>query len=173
MIILGIDPGLATTGFGIINTNGDGEYKIINFGWIKTQAKSTQGKRLEDIYQQTRKLIKKFNPDIVAIESLFFYNNSKTVIGVSQATGVIKLAVSHEKKELFEYSPLKVKAIITNNGKAKKEEIKKMIHKLLGVSTPKNKKTHFDDAADALGIAICHARIFLESKRKEVKNGGN
>ncbi len=165
MVILGIDPGLATIGFGLIEANGNGSYKLINFGWIKTPAELNYNKRLESIYQQTRNLLKESKPDIIALERLFFYNNSKTAINVSQAIGVIKLAISHEKKQIIEYTPLKVKATITNNGKAKKEDIKKSIKKLFNITAPKNQKAHFDDVADALGIAICHARILEQKER--------
>lgn len=165
MIILGIDPGLATIGYGVITTNGNGKYKLKKYGWIKTSPKISHFERLNSIYIQSREIIKEHKPDAIALEQLFFYNNSKTAMNVSQAMGVMKLAIFHEKIESVEYPPLKVKMVLTNNGKAKKEDIKRHIKRLLHVSAPKNKKTHFDDAADALGIAICHARICLEEGR--------
>jgi len=162
MIILGIDPGTATTGYGLIRTEKDKEYKMIEFGWIATPKDQDPSLRLKSIYDQALKLFVKTKPDVIAIEKLFFYNNQKTAMRVSEAIGVIKLAVVVKKIPIFEYAPLTVKSVVTKNGRAKKPEVQKIIKKILRFRAPKNKKTHFDDAADALGIAICHAKMCSE-----------
>jgi len=164
MIILGIDPGTATVGYGFIKAYKNGTYKMLDFGWIATDKKLCSGVRLKSIYSQLRYQIKSRRPDIVAIESLFFYNNAKTAMKVSEAIGVIKMAITDCKLESVEYSPPKIKSVVANNGRAKKEEMMKAVRKILKVRAPKKKKTHFNDVADALGIAICHARITQEGR---------
>jgi len=161
MRILGIDPGIETTGCGIIDTQKKG-YKVVKYCWITTDKKLGQNNRLKSVYSQTRSLIKEVSPDVIAIERLFFYNNQKTAMEVSQAVGVIKLAIADFNIESHEYSPPKIKSVVANNGRAKKAEVIKVVLKILGIKVPKGKKTHFNDVADALGIAICHAKIVQE-----------
>ena len=171
MRILGIDPGTATTGYGAIETNGDGKYRIIKFGWISTDKKLERNLRLKSIYQQMKRLLKETNPDIVSLESLFFFNNAKTAMAVSEAIGVLRLAAVEKKVTIVEYPPPKIKSVVAHNGRAKKPEMKKAIRKILGVRSPNKKKTHFDDVADALAVAICHDRICQEGGEEEKKNG--
>ncbi len=161
MRILGIDPGIETTGCGIIETQKKG-YKVIKYCWITTDKKIGQNNRLKSVYFQTRKLIKEMAPDVIALERLFFYNNQKTAMEVSQSVGVIKLAIADFDIESVEYSPPKIKSIVAKNGRAKKPEVIKAVLDILDIKVPKGKKTHFNDVADALGIAICHARIIEE-----------
>ncbi|MCD6225977.1 crossover junction endodeoxyribonuclease RuvC [bacterium] len=163
MRILGIDPGTATTGFGVIDVNSKGEIKLVKFGWITTSKDIDPNIRLQSIYQQTEFIIKEQKPEIMAIEKLFFYNNAKTAMRVSEAIGVIRLAAVNNALKIFEYAPLKIKSVVTQNGWAKKEEMKKTVKRLLKFRTPPKKKTHFDDAADALGVAICHALTVLKT----------
>ena len=163
MIILGIDPGTATTGYGVIEANSKG-LKLIKFGWISTDKDTDPSLRLQSIYQQMHQILEEFNPDVVAIERLFFWNNAKTAMKVSEAMGVLRLAVVEKRIEIVEYAPLKIKAVVTKNGRAKKDEMKKVVKKILKFRAPAKKKTHFDDAADALGVAICHARILSEER---------
>ena len=167
MRILGIDPGTATTGFGVIEAPAKEKFQLINFGWITTEKEEDPDARLKSIYNQITRLIREQKPQVMAIEKLFFYNNAKTAMKVSQAIGVIRLAAFNQKLTIFEYAPLKIKAVVTHNGWAKKEEVKKTVRKILSFRTPRLKKTHFDDAADALGIAICHAKIIFEEKGGE------
>lgn len=158
MRILGLDPGTATTGFGVIKIKkGDAKQKLelIDYGTIKTEANSYMPARLREIYLQIRKLIKKYKPHKVALESLFFFKNQKTVMTVSQARGVIMMACQSMKVPVVEYPPLKVKNILCQNGRADKKEMQAKIKKILKLKEiPKP-----DDAADALATAICHARI--------------
>lgn len=168
MIILGVDPGTATTGYGVIEVKNN-SIKLIKFGWISTDKRLETNLRLKSIYQQMRTLLREVTPDVMAIEKLFFYNNAKTAMKVSEAMGVLRLAAVQKGVKIVEYAPLKIKSVVTQNGWAKKEEMKKVVRKILRVRSPRRKKTHFDDVADALGVAICHAKICL---RKEVKKNG-
>ncbi|MFH1601858.1 MAG: crossover junction endodeoxyribonuclease RuvC [Candidatus Shapirobacteria bacterium] len=162
MKILGIDPGTATTGFGVIEASPKLEFKVINFGWISTPKEQERNKRLKSIYKQMTGLLEKQMPEVMAIEQLLFYNNQKTAMRVSEAIGVIRLAAVEKKINIVEYSPPKIKSVIAKNGRAKKEEMKKAVRKILSIRSPNKKKTHFDDVADALGIAVCHAKIIYE-----------
>lgn len=150
MKILGIDPGTATTGYGVIELK-KSEAKLVEYGCIKTSKDDPPAKRLAEIYSDLDKLIKKHKPASVAVESIFFYKNVKTAISVAQARGVVLLAVQNNKKKLFEFTPLQVKNSLTGYGMADKKQVQFMVKKLL-----KLKKTpRPDDAADALAIAIC------------------
>ncbi len=151
MIILGIDPGTATTGYGLIKKNG--EINLINYGCIKTSCDLTTAERLKELYNQLDSLIKKYQPDIAAVEDIFFFKNLKTAIKVSQARGVILLTATKSNIPIFEYTPLQVKQAITSYGRAEKIQVQKMVKTLLNLDEiPKP-----DDAADALAVAICCA----------------
>ena len=150
--ILGIDPGLATTGFGIIKTEA-GQIKHINHGTIDTPAKTELSKRLVTIYKKTDELIKKYKPDLIAVEELFFCKNVKTALKVGHARGVVLMAAEQNKLIIHEYTPLQVKQAITSYGRADKKQVQEMVKIILSLKTiPKP-----DDAADALAIAICCA----------------
>jgi len=153
MTILGIDPGYATVGFGIIQ--GDrARQRVVQYGAIRTEAGGALAPRLKQIYQDTCLLIEQFSPDVIAIEELFFNTNVTTGIGVSQARGVLLLAGEIMGVPLFEYTPLQVKQAITGYGRAEKKQMMEMVRRLLGMTQiPKP-----DDAADALAIALCHMR---------------
>lgn len=158
MLILGIDPGTATTGFGLIKTSKN-KAQLLDFGWIKTEKNGEPGKRLVEIHKQMQELLKKHSPDVVAIERLFFYSNAKTAMRVGQAHGVLLLAASRAKVPVFEYAPMQVKHVVSGNGRADKDLMKKTVRKMFSVRAPKRKKTHFDDVADAIAVAVCHAKI--------------
>lgn len=150
MIILGIDPGMARCGFGVICKKGN-SIKYLSAGVIESSSDYYQSKRLEIIYKGIRKLINKYKPDIIAVESLFFSKNVKTAFNVGEARGVILLAAQLQKIKIMEFTPLQVKISITGYGKAEKQQVQKMVKTLLGLKEiPKP-----DDAADALAIAIC------------------
>jgi len=151
-IILGVDPGLADTGYGLIKKVG-ADLKIIDYGVIKTKPKTPEELRLLDINQSINKLIKKYRPEIVAVEKLFFSKNVKTASSVGQARGVILLAVGQNKLELLEFTPLQVKQALTGYGQASKKQVQYMIKTILRLPAPPKS----DDAADALAIAICAA----------------
>jgi crossover junction endodeoxyribonuclease RuvC len=151
MIILGIDPGYAIVGWGILEYNGV-NFKTIAYGAVNTAAGTDFAARLNHIYDSLSVIIAKYKPDSVAIEKLFFQNNQKTAIDVGQARGVIVLAAKKAGLEINEYTPLQVKQSVVGYGRAEKKqvmEMTRMILKLKEVPKP-------DDTADALAIAICH-----------------
>src|SRR3990172_1947300 len=116
MIILGIDPGTATTGYGVIETNGKGDFKVINWGLIETDKNGFKENRLEIIYKEILAIIKSYNPHVFAFEKIFFATNAKTAIAVGQAQGVLLLAASKTKVEVVEYAPGTIKKMITVRG---------------------------------------------------------
>ena len=157
MKILGIDPGTATTGYGVIETNGDGKFILIASGLVSTDKKTPHGERLNLIYSGISQIIAAHSPDVVSIERLFFATNALTAIAVGQAIGVIKLAIHHHHLPVFDYAPMQVKLIVGGSGKADKNQMKATIKKLFKLREKKGQRTHFDNTADALAIAICHA----------------
>lgn len=159
MLILGIDPGTATTGYGVINVNGDSNYEVFDFGLIETEKNGDQGKRLVSIYKQSTAVFKRHKPDVVAIERLFFASNAKTAMSVGQALGVMLFAAAAFNINTVEYAPATIKKIITGDGRADKKLVQQSLRKVLGakVRSRKHGKTHFDNAADALAVALCHA----------------
>lgn len=171
MKILGIDPGTATTGFGCINitdisaVTGKG-LEVIEWGLIETDKNLLKEERLEIIFEKTLKLIEKFSPDAFVFEKVFFATNAKTVIAVGQAQGVMLLAARKSNTFVAEYAPGTIKKLITGSGRANKKEVQIAVRKILGkkVKSEKHKKTHFDNAADALAIAMTHAMKIVESK---------
>lgn len=171
MIILGIDPGTATTGFGCIEvTNistikGEG-LKVVEWGLIETDKSLLKEERLEIIFERTLKLIERFSPDAFIFEKVFFSNNAKTVIAVGQAQGVMLLAARKLNIYVAEYAPGTIKKMITGSGRANKKEVQEHVRLILGdkVQSEKRKKTHFDNAADALAIAMTHAMKIHEAK---------
>jgi crossover junction endodeoxyribonuclease RuvC len=153
MIILGVDPGTATTGYGLIRKEGQ-KYSLIHYGCILTPAKTPLHDRLDTIYEELSDIIDEHTPDHMAVEELFFAANAKTAIAVGQARGVILLAGKKKGISIFEYTPLEVKMALTGYGRADKNQIQQMVKALLCL--PEIPKP--DDAADAIAIAICHAQ---------------
>lgn len=152
MTILGIDPGTATTGYGLIKKEGNKLYSI-DYGCIETKANMCMPDRLNEILKQTEKIIKEYKPDVMACEELFFFKNAKTVITVAQARGVLIVAGRKNMIPVYEYTPLQIKQALTGYGRAEKKQMQKMVTLLLKLDIiPKP-----DDAADALAVAICHA----------------
>ncbi|MFH1361893.1 MAG: crossover junction endodeoxyribonuclease RuvC [bacterium] len=151
MLTLGIDPGTAATGFGLVEARGS-KLVFIDHGVIKTSSKETPHNRLRLIYLEMIKLIKNYKPTHLAIERLFFGKNTQTAISVGQARGITLLAAAELRVPVAEYTPLEVKVAATGYGRADKKQVQHMVKTLLGLSEiPKP-----DDAADALAIAICH-----------------
>ena len=158
MLILGMDPGTATTGYGLVNLNGNGN-EVITWGLIETDKSLLKEIRLDFIFEETLRLLTLHKPDVFVFEKIFFATNAKTVIAVGQAQGVMLLAASKAKVEVAEYAPGTIKKMITGSGRANKKEVQEHIRKILGsrVKSEAHKKTHFDNAADALAIALTHA----------------
>jgi crossover junction endodeoxyribonuclease RuvC len=152
VVVLGIDPGTASLGWGIIKRTEEVAYKVEAYGCIKTDKSNLFSRRLEEIHRELSKIIKKYEPDIAAVEQLFFAKNVKTAISVGEARGVAILAAAQANLAVAEYTPLQVKQSLVGYGRAEKKQMQKMLKVLLGLEDiPKP-----DDAADALAIALCH-----------------
>lgn len=151
MRILGIDPGYATIGYGIIEYD-NFRFRTIAYGAITTPPNKAFSDRLCDIYRDISTLIEKYSPDCLSIEKLYFNTNTTTAIDVAQARGVLLLGARKKGIEIFEYTPLQVKQSITGYGRAEKHQVMEMVKNLLQLkAVPKP-----DDTADALALAICH-----------------
>ena len=167
MLILGIDPGYAIIGWGIIRFE-RGRYIPVDFGAITTEAGTPFNRRLEMIYDRLNELLDTHHPDVVAVEKLYFQTNAKTAIDVAQARGVTMLALQKHGVPVFEYTPLQVKSAVTGFGQAQKPQVMEMTKRLLRLkAVPKP-----DDTADALAIAICHAQYGGTTLKQTLLKGG-
>jgi len=165
MRILGIDPGYGITGFGVIDTDRS-QSRLVTCGAITTPAGMDFSARLEIIYEDMRKLLETARPDSVAIEELFFGQNVTTGIGVAQSRGVILLAIRQAGLEVTSYKPMQVKQAVVGYGNATKHQVQEMTKRLLHLDAmPKP-----DDAADAIAIALCHARSSTSLLAQAQKN---
>jgi len=161
--ILGLDPGIATTGYGLVSENPEGDLQAIEFGIIQTPANLSDPERLVILYQRLREIILLHRPQGCAVEKLFFQKNVRTAIAVGQARGVILLALAEAGLEIGEYTPNEVKQAVTGYGSADKLQVQEMVRILLQLSDiPKP-----DDAADALAIAITHIHTNHFSNQSE------
>ncbi len=151
MRILGIDPGLAIVGYGVVDKEGNA-YKTIYYDAITTHAHTPIENRIKIIYDEMNLIIEKYKPDVLSIEELFFNNNAKTALAVGQARGVVLLSAVEHNIPIYEYTPLQVKQALTGYGRASKMQIQQMMKSMLGL----NEIPKPDDVADALAIAICH-----------------
>lgn len=164
MRIMGIDPGIATIGFGVIDSD-KGKISLVNYGVITTPAHTSLSSRLDRIFSDMEELCVTFKPDAVAFEELFFNTNITTGISVAHGRGVLLLAAYRAGMQIYEYTPLQVKQAVVGYGRAEKNQVIDMVKRMLGMkNAPKP-----DDAADALAIAICHARSATSLLSK---NGG-
>ncbi len=151
MIILGIDPGYAIVGWGVVD-NKNGRFTVLGYGAITTPADMSFNRRLQMIYQDMNQLCGQYSPQALAVEKLFFTNNQKTGIDVAQARGVILLAATLHNLDVFEYTPLQVKQAVVGYGRAVKHQVMEMTKSILKLpAVPKP-----DDTADALALAVCH-----------------
>jgi len=153
MIVLGIDPGLATIGYGVVDCDEKVRLRLVDYGTILTAAKEEFPRRLLQISEGIDRLIDMFNPDCIAFEELFFNKNVKTAIDVAQARGAAVVAARSRTEELYEYTPLQVKQAVVGYGRADKNQVQMMVKTLLGLKEIPRP----DDAADAVAVAICHA----------------
>ncbi|HDP69548.1 MAG TPA: crossover junction endodeoxyribonuclease RuvC [Actinobacteria bacterium] len=152
MIILGLDPGLAVTGFGVINCEGN-KLKPISYGCIRTEANLPLPSRLERIFKDIEDIIEKYNPHQAAVEQLYFNSNARSAFAVGQARGAALLAIAKSKLDVSDYTPLQVKQAVVGYGRADKSQVQDMVKIILSMS----ERPKPDDAADALAVAICHA----------------
>lgn len=153
MRILGIDPGIATIGFGIVDSDKN-RHRLVTCGVITTPAHTSLSSRLEQIFEDLQRLLEAFKPDAVSIEELFFNTNITTGIAVAHGRGVILLACRKAGVSIYEYTPLQVKQAVVGYGRAEKAQVMDMVRRLCGLSAPPKP----DDAADAVALALCHAR---------------
>jgi len=152
MIILGIDPGIAIVGYGVIECKGN-KFRTLAHGAITTPAHTNVEDRLQTIYNDLDQLIKMYSPEDAAIEELFFNTNQKTAITVAEARGVILLCLKNNNVNIHEYTPLQVKQSVVGYGRAEKKQVITMVQWMLNLE----KAPKLDDTADALAIAVCHA----------------
>lgn len=164
MRILGIDPGVATIGFGVVDSN-KSRQNLVKCGVITTPAHTSLSSRLEQIFRDMADLLDLFKPDAVSIEELFFNTNITTGISVAHARGVILLACRLANVPIFEYTPLQVKQSVVGYGRAEKKQVMEMVKRLCSLPAPPKP----DDAADAVALALCHAR----SATSLLNQGGN
>ncbi len=166
MRILGIDPGTATTGFGVLDADSTDAFTLIDYGLVETPKTWEHGKRLEFIYDNITDILTKHKPEIVSIERLFFATNALTAIAVGQAIGVIKLAIHHHGVPVFDYTPMQVKLYVGGDGRADKKVMKAAVKTMFNIEEKKGEKTHFDNTADAIAIAVCHVRKLAKDAKK-------
>jgi crossover junction endodeoxyribonuclease RuvC len=157
MKILGIDPGMAIVGYAMIEYDEKNEIKLLTSGSIQTDKKLSDSKRLLEIYNDLSEIVKKYKPDCVSVEQLFFFKNQKTIIPVAEARGVILMVLEKYGIPIYSYTPMEVKQVLTGYGRADKKEVEQMVRLSLGTETlPK-----LDDTVDAIAIAICHSRSLI------------
>jgi crossover junction endodeoxyribonuclease RuvC len=166
MKILGIDPGIGRTGWGVIEAE-RGELRVEKYGCIETSMDTPVEKRLQEVYEQISALIKEYEPDEFAIEELFFNTNAKTALVVGQARGVILLAAAEKNIPISVYTPLQVKIAVTGYGRAEKAQVGIMVKTLLKLpSVPKP-----DDTSDALAVALTHAFSYkIKNQKSKIKS---
>lgn len=153
MKILGIDPGMAIVGYSVVDYD-DTSVCLLNSGSIKTSSKNTEPQRLLEIFEDITTIIETYKPDVASVEKLFFFKNQKTVMPVSQARGVIIMALERCGVPVYEYTPMEVKQVLTGYGRAEKKEVETMVK----IALNRDELTKLDDTIDAMAIAICHSR---------------
>ena len=153
MKILGIDPGMAIVGYGLIEYSND-NIQLISSGSIQTDKSLPDSKRLLEIFNDLSEVIDKYNPDCASVEELFFFKNQKTVIPVAEARGVILTVLEKYNIQTFSYTPMEVKQVLTGYGRAEKKDVEQMVK----ITLQTDNLPKLDDTVDAIAIAICHTR---------------
>lgn len=167
MVIMGVDPGIAIVGYGIVDySERTRSFVTLDYGAITTPANTPVSDRLAIIYEEMDELITMYRPHAMAVEELFFNTNQKTAIAVAEARGVLLLCAKRRGVELFEYTPLQVKQALVGYGRAEKTQVIAMVKTILGL----NVSPRLDDTADALAIAVCHARTSSSRMREYFNN---
>lgn len=164
MRVLGIDPGVAIVGFGVVDVE-RGKQQLVNCGVIRTPANTQLSSRLDQIYRDMQEIIQTFHPDVMAVEELFFDKNVTTGIAVAHGRGIILLAGYQAGLPIFEYTPMQVKQAVVGYGKAEKNQVMDMVRRLLKLQAAPRP----DDAADAVAVALCHARSATSLIQKEMR----
>lgn len=155
MITLGIDLGIANTGYGIIESH-HGKFQLLDFGNIKTESKTESSHRLKKIYDEVIHLVEQYQPEFLVLEDIFFSKNVSSAFAVGEVKGIVKLAAANTDCEAYTYTPAEIKQAVAGYGNASKVQIQKMVQVLLKLT----EIPHPDHAADALALAICHARSY-------------
>ncbi len=156
MLVLGIDPGTATTGYGLVREESDGQLTAVDYGVVLTSSKLPMPQRLLEIYRQLKDIVLLHRPDQAAVEKLFFQTNVRTAISVGQGRGVAILALAEANILVAEYTPLEIKQSVVGYGNADKNQVQQMIRALLNLDDIPRP----DDAADALAVAVCHIHSY-------------
>ena len=164
MLVIGIDPGTATTGYGLVEERQDGTLVAVTYGVVLTPAKTPMPERLLKLHQELAQIVLLHRPENAAVEKLFFQRNVSTAISVGQGRGVAMLALAEVDLDVAEYTPMEVKQAVAGYGGADKRQVQEMVRALLGLETIPQP----DDAADALAVAICH----LHSAKMKALLGG-
>ncbi len=159
MVILGIDPGLSSTGFGVIRKEG-AELRSLEYGGIETPPGAVLSARLDKIYREVTEVMQRHRPDVVVLEQLFFSSNAKSAMAVGEARGAIMLAAAHGSAEVVQYTPLEIKQALVGQGKAAKDQVSFMVRSILKLPPIAS-----DHASDALAAAVCHAHRCDMKKR--------
>ena len=167
MIVLGIDPGIANTGYGFIKAESS-TFSLLGFGCIQTSPKDESTQRLKAIYDELIQLVGEYQPEFFALEDLFFSKNVSSAFAVGEARGVIKLVAANTNRRLYNYPPVEVKQAVVGYGKAPKRQVQEMVKLLLRLKEIPRP----DHAADALAVAICHARSYkiLQLRERHLKS---
>ncbi|MGQ9456544.1 MAG: crossover junction endodeoxyribonuclease RuvC [Armatimonadota bacterium] len=152
MRILGVDPGTATTGYGVVERIGS-TATLLDYGVIETSTRKSPTQRLVYIYSRICEIIDRYSPDVVVMEQLFFSKNQKTALAVGKACGVIQFAAAQRGLDVIEYTPMEVKLAVVGYGAAEKRQVQYMVQHILSLENPPSP----DDAADALALCVCHA----------------
>jgi crossover junction endodeoxyribonuclease RuvC len=163
MLVIGIDPGTASTGYGVVRQTQEGELDVVEFGVISTTPDEPMPQRLQKLFVELQELLAKHQPESGAVERLFFQRNVKTAISVGQARGVVLLSLAEAGIPVDEYAPMEIKQAIIGYGGADKQQVQDMVKALLGMA----ERPHPDDAADALAVAICHLHSSATRRRME------
>lgn len=166
MIILGIDPGMAILGYGVVEQIGN-SLKVIDYGVVNTPSDMKTSQRLTVLFEAVGQLIERYRPEAAAVEELFFNKNAKTALSIGHARGVAILAAALKGIDVYEYTPLQVKQAVAGYGRASKQQVQQMVRMLLGLKEiPKP-----DDAADALAVSICHLHSIALQKKLQHETG--
>lgn len=160
-VVLGIDPGTALTGYGVVGTDARGDFVLLACGVFRTEPTTPMPMRLRELFADVQGVIDEFNPDEMAVEKLFFGRNVTTAISVGQARGAILLAAALRDCPVVEYTPAEVKQAISGYGNADKRQVQEMVQRTLELAEPPRP----DDAADGVAIALCHLRTVEYRKR--------
>ncbi len=167
MVILGIDPGLSATGFGVVERRA-GRVRLLGFGEIETSPRDPLSSRIDKIYGEVKELIDRYRPDLVVLEELFFNTNARSAMAVGQARGGILLASAHRGVGVEEYTPLQVKQSLVGHGRADKKQVKYMVRAILSMQ----EDIASSHASDALALAICHAHhVKMRDSLKDAEEG--